>query len=65
MSHPFKSEAMTGQDRAASRYSFQPNAAPQSALVDAAHVESRGERAEDNFTASPARQISETGKVRK
>lgn len=66
MSHPMKSQAKTGQELAASRYTFPPNnSGPDSMLVKEAKVESRGERAEDNFVGAPARQVSETGKVRK
>lgn len=66
MAHPYDSEAKTGQERAKSRYTFPPNnSGPDSMLVKEAKVESRGERADDNFVGAPARQVSETGKVRK
>ena len=66
MAHPMKDQAKTGQERADARYDFPPNnSAPDSVLVNDAHVSSRGERAEDNYAAAPARQVSETGKVRK
>lgn len=66
MAHPFKSEAKTGQELADSRYTFPAsNPTPEGILVKDAKVESRGEKAEDNFVGAPARQVSETGKVRK
>ena len=66
MAHPFKSEAKTGQELADSRYTFPAsNPTPEGILAKDAKVESRGEKAEDNFIGSPARQVSETGKVRK
>lgn len=66
MSHPLKSQAKTGQELAASRYTFPTNnSAPDSLAAKEAKVETRGERAEDNYIGSPARQVSETGKVRK
>lgn len=66
MTHPYKSQAKTGQERADARYDFPPNnSGPDSILVKDAKVESRGERPEDNFVGSPARQVSESGKVRK
>jgi len=66
MAHPFKSEAKTGQELADSRYSFPvSNPTPDSLVAKEAKVESRGEKAEDNFIGAPARQVSETGKVRK
>lgn len=66
MAHPFKSEAKTGQERADSRYSFPvSNPTPDGIVYDDAKVTSRGEKAEDNFIGAPARQVSETGKVRK
>lgn len=66
MAHPLKSQAKTGQELAASRYTFPANnSAPDSLVAKEAKVESRGERAEDSFIGSPARQVSETGKVRK
>lgn len=66
MAHPYASKAKTGQALADSRYTFPAaNQTPVSCLVDAATQSNRGERAEDNFTASPARQVSETGKVKK
>lgn len=63
--HPFKSQSKTGQELAASRYTPVPNTTPESLPFKESKVESRGEKAEDNFIGSPARQISETGKVRK
>lgn len=67
MAHPFKDRAMTGQELANARYTFQPNnsQAAESAVQKAAVVDDRSERSEDNFTGAPARQVSETGKVRK
>lgn len=66
MAHPFKSEAKTGQELANSRYTFPPNnSAPNGIDFEDAKVTSRGEKAEDNFIGAPARQVSETGKVRK
>lgn len=64
--HPFKSQSKTGQELAKSRYTFpETNPTPEGMLAKDAKVESRGERADDNFIGSPARQVSETGKVRK
>lgn len=66
MAHPYASKAKTGQELANSRYTFPANnSAPESELEEAAEVDHRGEQAEDNFIASPARQVSETGKVKK
>lgn len=66
MAHPYKSEAKTGQERADSRYDFPPNnSAPKGIVFEDAKVESRGEMPKDNFIGAPARQVSETGKVRK
>lgn len=66
MAHPYDGEAKTGQERAKSRYDFPPNnSAPKGVVFDDAKVTSRGERPEDNFIGAPARQVSETGKVRK
>lgn len=66
MSHPMKSQAKTGQELAASRYTFPAsNPTPESLVAKEAKVESRGEKAEDNFVGAPARQVSEIGKVRK
>lgn len=66
MAHPYAGKAKTGQELADSRYTFPAaNQTPVSALVDAAKVDHRGEKAEDNFIGSPSRQVSETGKVKK
>lgn len=67
MAHPYASKAKTGQQLADSRYDFPANTsdAPESALIKESKVDHRGEKAEDNFTAAPSRQISETGKGRK
>jgi hypothetical protein len=65
MSHPYAKEAKTGQQRADARYTPVPNTTPTGVLVDDARVTSRGEQAEDCYIAAPARQISQTGKVRK
>lgn len=66
MAHPYADKAMTGQERADARYDFPPNQsdAPNSILCEDAKGD-RVEKAEDNFTKAPSRQISETGKVRK
>jgi hypothetical protein len=66
MANPFKPQAKTGQERADARYDFPPNnSAPKGVVFEDAKVESRGERPKDNFIGAPARQVSETGKVRK
>jgi hypothetical protein len=66
MAHPLKSQTKTGQELAASRYTFPAsNPTPDSLVAKEAKVESRGEKAADNFVGAPARQVSETGKVRK
>lgn len=66
MSHPMKSQAKTGQELAKSRYTFPAsNSTPESLVAKESKVESRGEKAEDNYIGAPARQVSETGKVRK
>ena len=66
MAHPYASKAKTGKERADARYDFPPNnSGPDSMLIKDAKVDERGEQAEDNFVGSPARQVSETGKVRK
>lgn len=66
MAHPYASKAKTGQQLADSRYDFPANnSAPESLDFENSKVESRIEKAEDNFIGAPARQISETGKVKK
>lgn len=66
MAHPFAPKAKTGQERADARYTFPANnTTPESELISAATVTSRGEKAFDDYTNAPPRQISETGKVRK
>lgn len=66
MAHPYASKAKTGQELADSRYTFPANnSAPESCLIDAVKVDNRGEKAEDNFNGAAARQVSETGKVKK
>lgn len=65
MAHPYASKAKTGQEMASSRYSFSTtNPTPTGIVEQEAKVESRGERAKDDFTGAPARQVSETGKKR-
>lgn len=66
MAHPYASESKTGQELAKSRYSFSTtNETPGGVLAADAKVENHGEKADDNFIGAPARQVSETGKVRK
>ncbi len=65
MAHPYAAKAKTGQELADARYSFPAsNSTPDSALIGAATQTDRGEKAADNYAAAPARQISETGKVK-
>lgn len=66
MAHPYASKAKTGQETAKARYDFPPNSSPipESALIKVAKDDDRVEKAQDEFTKAPSRQISETGKVK-
>lgn len=55
MTHPFKKQVVTGQELADSRYGN----------IGASNASDRGEKPQEEFTASPPRQISNLGKVRK
>ncbi len=66
MAHSFKEKSMTGQERADARYDFPPNKMPSDPLIEAAGKNTREtDGPEEVFTAAPARQISNLGKVRK
>ncbi len=60
MAHPFDKQAMTGQERAQARYSVEYGPkANASAQGDAAQPP------QEEWTAAPARQVSNLGNVRK
>jgi hypothetical protein len=66
MANPFKSKAMTGQQRADARYDVVPNKTPEGPEIAAARKNTReSDGPEEVFTAAPARQISNYGTVRK
>lgn len=66
MSHPYKSKAKTGQQRADARYDPVPHKTPDDPVLDAARKNTReSDGPEEVFTAAPARQISNYGNVRK
>jgi hypothetical protein len=65
MTHPFKSQSKTGQQMAKDRYSFKAKPVPEGILLADAKKDAQPGDVQDNYIAAPARQISETGKVRK
>jgi hypothetical protein len=54
MAHPFDKEAMTGQERAKARYSAETGKRDQDP-----------QKPEESWIGAPARQVSNTGNVRK
>lgn len=66
MSHPYKSQVKTGQQRADARYTPVPcKTAEDPALADARKNTRESDGPAEVFTAAPARQISNKGTVRK
>ena len=66
MSHPYKSKAKTGQQRADARYDVVPNKTPEGPVMADARKNTReSDGPEEVFTAAPPRQISNYGTVRK
>lgn len=65
MAHPYDSKAKTGTARAAARYSTVPNKTPASPVLAEARENPRGQVPDERYAGAPARQISNSGKVRK
>ena len=65
MTHPFKSQAKTGQQIADARYDAVKNKTPESPVMAEARKNPKGQVPDEVYTAAPTRQISNYGNVRK
>lgn len=65
MTHPFKSQSKTGEQRADARYDTVPNKTPASPVLAEARKNPKGQVPDELYAGAPARQVCNDGKVRK